>query len=280
MERDILIPGFVLISTSDALSPRKQELQRLVDSMNAFKLRNPKIPLRLVLLLQRSNGEHSLSFPDWVQLITYGGRVSLSAARNLLLDTALHQNLIGEADIVAFPDDDCWYPDGVLEYIYTRFASQPTLDCWFCRYSSQPSPIGDMVETSPRLQQLIARASSNTIFLRGGVVKSSGHFDVRLGVGAEINGGEDTEYALRVKRIARKILFLDVPAVGHRDPDPRLRPRYFTGSLVAIALHARGILGYWAAFRKVLVGVGLVASQQLAYREFIGALKLVASIRS
>lgn len=45
----------------------------------------------------------------------------LSRARNIGL-----AQITG--DVVAFPDDDCWYPDGLLSYVASRFERDAQLD--------------------------------------------------------------------------------------------------------------------------------------------------------
>ncbi len=155
-----------------------------------------------------------------------------------------------------------------------RFKADPQLDFWFCRYSSQPQSAAGVEAVSPRLQQVISRASSNTIFVRQRIFPQLAPFDEELGVGARLNGGEDTEYAIRAFYAARKTLFVDRPLVGHRDADPALRPKYFPGTTRAIGRQkTRSLAGFVAFVRKMAVGAVLVARGKLKASTYLSAFR-------
>jgi hypothetical protein len=103
---------------------------------------------------------------------------------------------------------------------------------------------------SPR--DVIRQASSNTIFVRGRVLRDDRVFDETLGVGTVNGGGEDTEFALRA--------WLSTP---------QLRPKYYRGGLIALARHARQQprIGFEFA-RKLAVGLWLVGTRQLPVAAF------------
>ncbi len=207
-------------------------------------------------------------------------RVSLSDARNILLGPEAAGSAISADDIVGFPDDDCWYPEGTLTMISRAFEANPQLDFWFCRYSSAPDNSSEVVGFRPSLQTVISRASSNTIFVRGRLATLIGGFDPHLGVGAQLAGGEDTDYALRAFRQARATLFIDGAIVGHRDPDKRLRGKYYPGALRAISNNARGNSAWVAAFlRKLAVGLWLIFKMQMAPRTYLLALSNIVNSR-
>jgi hypothetical protein len=240
----------------------------------------PDMDISMLLLLQQcpQQWRRSLaeSFPRFVRPASIDGRVSLSVARNVLLAEALSSGLIGDSTIVAFPDDDCWYPDGVLEHVTQTFALSPQLDLWFCRYSSAPAGIerapGPRIATA---HDVIRQASSNTVFVRGRIVKSGAVFDESLGVGTPTDGGEDTEYALNAHVRGGLSLYLPAEVIGHRDRNPRLRAKYYRGGLIAIARHAGREMRIGVELvRKLLVGIWLVLSRQLppsAFARAVGA---------
>jgi hypothetical protein len=211
------------------------------------------------------------ALPPFVQAIPYAETLSLSAARNRLLAYASSNGLIDGETVVGFPDDDCWYPQGVLELVARSFAQSPQLGLWFCRYSSNPAPVGEakraMGPASPR--DVIREASSNTMFVRGHVLASDPVFDETLGVGTVNGGGEDTEFALRAYLSSHRALYLPAPVIGHRDKIPQLRPKYWRGGLIALARHARRQprIGFELA-RKLAVGVWLVGTRQLPVAAF------------
>ena len=271
-------PTFVMISTTDMLSDRRNHLSRMIGSVQDFVDRNPDVPVRLFLLLQRCDGERlaaaKAAFPAWVQLEVINQRVSLSKARNMLIGHAWTG--LADVDILCFPDDDCWYPAGTLETVYKAFSADKPLDFWFCRYGTEPEPAAAFSARRPRLQDTISRASSNTIFVRGRIAKMVGRFDEDLGVGATLMGGEDTDYAIRAHYAARDRRFVDAPVVGHRDPDLQFRTSYYPGSLKAVTRYAlKSSAGFAAAARKIAVGGWYVASGRMPFRNYLGALRAV-----
>lgn len=254
------------------------KLRKMLDSVVRFS-NEPSAPeLRVFLLLQNANdgARQNLEtfLPAFVRLREIDHRVSLSKARNILLEDGEVRASIEDDIIVGFPDDDCWFPDGTLLRLTGDFGENPRLDQWFCRYGTETADPTHVVGRRPALQTVIAKASSNTMYMRGRVIQAVGLFDEKLGVGAAINGGEDTDFALRAHRLARETLFLDVKAIGHRDFNPQHKARYYPGSLVAILRHARGgLAGYPAALRKLLVGGLLLARGRISSGEIISAIR-------
>lgn len=273
----------LFITTTDALGGRSADLERLLTSItDALAGRD----WRMLLLVQRANPDTELpvDLPDNVQVETIPHRVSLSHARNLMLGRAREQGLLTRAPLIAFPDDDCWYPDGSLERILNLFRIDQALDFWFCTYASAPSSPQralSMDMKAPSAFAVAAKASSNTMFLRSRIAEKIGGFDEELGVGTRNNGGEDTDYALRAFLAARKCRFVDQPLIGHRDHDPRLRSHYFRGSLIAIARHAAErpasipLLG-----RKLAVGGVLVVQRRMSSQDYLSALRVAFSAKT
>lgn len=270
---------FYLFSTSDFGSGRSEHLKRMIASVDAFVQAHPQSPVKLYLLMQNCDAaaaeEARATLPGWVEALAIDGRVSLSAARNrLIAHSGLTKTSRPGDSICAFPDDDCWYPADFMAMLKKQFVQDPQLGFWFCRYSSSPEAAGNVAPVAPSLQQVIARASSNTIFLRGETFCALAPFDEDLGVGAKLNGGEDTEYAIRAYYAAKKVLFVDRPLVGHRDPDPALRPKYFPGTSRAIGRHwLKSPAGAVAFIRKMLVGAWLVATGRMELSRFVSAFR-------
>lgn len=135
--------------------------------------------------------EHLLSAPG------------LSRARNVALPHVT-------ADIVAFPDDDCWYPPNILECVAKNFSEHPEWDGLTAR-PAKPSG-----EAWPGWAQgygiltrrnALRRGTSYTIFLRRKVIESVGNFDETLGAGAGTpwNWAEETDYLLRAMKLGFQI---------------------------------------------------------------------------
>jgi glycosyltransferase involved in cell wall biosynthesis len=119
----------------------------------------------------------------------------LSRARNAALPHL-------RADLVAFPDDDCMYPDDLLERVARRFAAEPGLDGLTGR---ETDPLGSSSPSWARDAAVLTRgnlwnrAISFSIFLRRSLVAAVGSFDEQLGLGAGTpwSSGEEIEYLVR-----------------------------------------------------------------------------------
>lgn len=278
--------NLVLISTSDVDAGRIDLLERMLRSVeDAAANLQPHASIKLLLLLQKCPEYRywtiSKTLPSFVQAVPVSEALSLSAARNLLLAYASSNGLIDSNTIVGFPDDDCWYPRGTLELIVRSFAQSPQLGLWFCRYSSRPACAAEakrvMRIATPR--DVIREASSNTMFVRGRVLREDAAFDETLGVGTVNGGGEDTEFALRAYLSSEHAFYLPAPVIGHRDKTPELKPKYYRGGLIALARHARQQPRIeFELARKLAVGLWLVGTRQLPAAAFRNA--IAAALRS
>jgi glycosyltransferase involved in cell wall biosynthesis len=134
----------------------------------------------------------------------------LSRARN----AALHEL---RADIVAFPDDDCVYPDDLLERVTRRLSS--SLDGVAGRSSAAASWAPEPAVLTR--ENLWNRAISYTIFLRGEVVERVGDFDERLGLPS--SSGEEIDYLVRALDAGARIEYDPSLVVEHAEEprDPR-----------------------------------------------------------
>jgi glycosyltransferase involved in cell wall biosynthesis len=139
----------------------------------------------------------------------------LSRARNAALEHL-------RADIVAFPDDDCAYPEDLLERVAGRFADDPSLDGLTGRAAdaqgrSSPSWAREGAELTR--ENLWNRAISFTIFLRASVIEAVGQFDEELGLGSgrAWSSGEETDYLVRAVDTGARIAYDPRIVVLHDD---------------------------------------------------------------
>jgi Glycosyltransferase like family 2 len=212
--------------------------------------------------------------PSFVRQLAISGRVPLSTARNMLLRQVKADGMLSPDALVAFPDDDCWYPPGFLSQVAELFTRDESLDFWFCRYASQPlrAALAGTRAAPASIGQIVRNASSNTMFLRGRLVAAIGEFDEALGVGTPMGGSEDIDYALRAQQVGRKTIYCDAVLVGHRDKSPAVRANYYRSSLLVLARHARH--GATKEFlRKIAVGIYLVSRRELRLVNFTKALR-------
>jgi len=122
----------------------------------------------------------------------------LSRARNEALSHL-------EADVVAFPDDDCVYPDDLLERVAARLTG---LDGITGREPWWPADAAVLTRDN-----LWNRAISFTIFLRREVIERVGAFDERLGLPS--SSGEEIDYLIRALDADARIEYDPTIVVTH-----------------------------------------------------------------
>lgn len=178
-----------------ATKARTKEIERFISSLEDQEVGDAELIVvdsnpddRLSAILESYSGEAE------IQRIRFQG--GISEARNRGLEEA-------RGEIVAFPDDDCWYPAGVLETANRRFEEDPRLDGLTGRAITGT---GEPTHGQWADQELVVdrfnlwkAAISFTIFLRRRVVEAVGDFDEDLGVGADTpwGSGEEADYLLR-----------------------------------------------------------------------------------
>ncbi len=160
----------------------------------------------------------------------------LSKARNVGL-----KHITG--DIIAFPDDDCWYPPMLLEKVHN----------WFIVNTKISGLTGRSVDENGEMSMqrwsaesgnitkhnIWMRATSYTIFLRKNVIDSVTEFDERLGVGSGTPWGsaEEVDFLIRVLNKGYSIYYNNEIFAYH--PNPVLE--YNTKSIDRAYSYGRGM---------------------------------------
>ena len=178
---------------------RTASLEHFLDSLQA------QSPHEFRLLIADQNRDDRvartlLEYPELNVLRLDTPPRGLSSARNAALAHV-------EADIVAFPDDDCVYPPGLLETVARRLDTDRSLDGVIgmaVDTHGQPSAASrwDASGGPLTLHNVWRRAVSITIFLRRHVVEQVGQFDESLGLGSgtRFQSGEEVDYLIRALR--------------------------------------------------------------------------------
>ena len=130
----------------------------------------------------------------------------LSRARNVALSHL-------QADAVAFPDDDCLYPDDLLAHVAARLA--PGLDGVTGREPWWKTEAAVLTRDN-----VWNRAISFTVFLRREVVEEVGRFDEQLGLPS--SSGEEIDYLIRAVDAGARIEYDPSIVVEHPRKDAEL----------------------------------------------------------
>ena len=140
------------------------------------------------------------------------GQPGLSRARNVALSVA-------RGKIIAFPDDDCEYPPGLLDRAAMALAQRNDVHGISCRRVAHCDAVEGNSHAPVRLNRynVWTRAQSFTIFLRSELVQRLGGFDPRLGLGSgtPFGSGEETDYLLRALDVDALLVQLPDLAVCH-----------------------------------------------------------------
>jgi len=173
---------------------RTPELERLFQSLERQTFRDFE-----VVVVDQNSDDRLLTIID---AFAHGFTIrrltcapGLSHARNL----GLHE---AQGDIVAFPDDDCWYPDGVLAFVDEMLKDHPE---WDGVLGDAVDDLGKLILPWPdhtgRLTAAMCwrRAVTFAYFLRRDVLGQIGGFDESMGPGSGTPwaSGEDNDLVLR-----------------------------------------------------------------------------------
>ena len=225
-------PSFDLVV---ATVGRGDELARFLDSLETQEY--PR--LRVILVDQNSDDRLAeITAGRAVRLEILRSAPGLSRARNVAL-AHVH------ADVVAFPDDDCIYPPGLLARVANRFASDPRLGGLSGRAADADGRSAASWKSDGATltsANVWNRAISFAIFLRRDVVERVGTFDERLGLGSgePWSSGEEIDFLIRAVRGGARIEYDPSLVVVHevREDDTEIGAR--DGASVGYLLRKHG----------------------------------------
>ncbi len=226
------LPSFALVV---ATVDRGDGLRILLDSLERQTHRRFR-----VLLVDQNTDDRVVpaleASPD-LEIVRLHAPRGLSRARNAALPR------IADDDIVSFPDDDCAYPDDLLERVAGRLSERPDLDGVTGRTTDADGRSSGRWSTEPgRLERdtVWNRANSASTFLRRQVVERVGEFDEQLGLGSgsKWSSGEEIDYLVRALDSGARIEFDPSLNVLHE-----LRT-FTTEELRAVGRRDGGSVGY------------------------------------
>ncbi len=268
---------FILLTTTDLIAKREAGLERMLASVAAQKETNVSVRLLAQNCDAEALGRLRAGLPAFVQADAIPLRVSLSAARNRLLRT-LHDRDVAPHTVIAFPDDDCWYSDDFLPGLASFFARHPSADLFVCRFGARPVcwHASGLNIRRGSASRIVRTTSSITMFFRATILPSLAAFDEKLGVGAPFNGGEDTDFAIRAFLNGRDAYVTSAPLVGHPEKSLKTVGKYYRGTALAIAKHAKHNPALFIEFaRKMVVGFVLLCRGEVMLRDLAPSLRAV-----
>jgi glycosyltransferase involved in cell wall biosynthesis len=175
---------------------RSHQLTRLLASLRAQTYQN----FEVIIVDQNPPGfltDVVAPFRVCFPLLHLRSDLGLSLARNVGLNRISGQ-------VVAFPDDDCWYPPETLQRIADLLTTHPEWDGLSGRPADPENPNSfswyHRTSGSVDLRTVWRRSISIAIFLRREIVETVGAFDENLGLGTPTGmlAAEESEYMIRV----------------------------------------------------------------------------------
>jgi len=175
---------------------------------------------------------------------------NLCMARN----TGLNQ---AQGEIVAFPDDDCWYETDVLEKVLVRFNAPDAPEGIIIRWiEPDPNPCAPRILTNKlwrRFQEV--QASSISLFFNRQLLIEMQGFDANFGLHSWYGAGEETDLMFRIMSKGSRIAYLPSAIVHH--PTPKMVKLPFDKSYTQTrnrsrgtgALYAKHGLSIWVIIR-------------------------------
>lgn len=172
-------------------------------------------------------------------------------------------------EIIAFPDDDCWYGPKLLAQVSETIDTR-AVDGISVKLSAENGQ-GNLLrwlehETSITPWRIPRTVTSATLFLRSELVQSIDGFDEELGSGSgtPFGAGEETDYILRALNTSARLDYVPTLAVFHpewreegttQEIRAKVR-RYNRGFGRVLRKHKRYIdITYWLA--RSLMGVAV-----------------------
>jgi GT2 family glycosyltransferase len=224
-------PSFDLVV---ATVGRTSELGRFLDSVEA-----QEYPQVRVLVVDQNGDDRlaSVLAGRRVDVLRLESEHGLSKARNAALGGIT-------ADLVAFPDDDCAYPPGLLADVAGRLG-EASLDGLAGRAEDAAGSSSSSWEHEPATlspSNLWNRANAATVFLRRDVVERVGHFDEQLGLGSgrPWSSGEEIDYLIRAVRQGARVEYDPSLVVLHDVREDDATVGYRDGATIGYLLRKHG----------------------------------------
>lgn len=187
---------------------RKKEVESFINSLLIQTYNN----FELIIVDQNRDGRLNQLIKKYSTNINIKhikiNKVGLSIARNTGISNAT-------GEILAFPDDDCEYPENILERIKDEFTKNDHIAVLTGRCldkQSNTTSAGKFKNKSCQINYLnvFKTAVSVTLFIKKSAIEDL-KFDERLGLGAEFGAAEETDLLMRI--LEKKYIALYNPSI-------------------------------------------------------------------
>ncbi len=195
---------------------RTEELIRFLKSLNAQTYRN----FELIVIDQNPDNRLTTILSPFLGIfpvIHIKSEKGLSRARNVGLKYI-------SGDIIAFPDDDCWYPPSLLENVKETLGKRAEISGVTGRSADENgiTSAGRWADKPGliKITDVFTKGISFTIFVKKSVIEKIGNFDETLGVGAGTpwGSGEETDYLIRALKKGFQFYYDPEIIVHHPQP--------------------------------------------------------------
>jgi glycosyltransferase involved in cell wall biosynthesis len=179
----------LLIGTTGA---RKEQINKLLTSLTEQSYRD--IEVMFVLQGTEQIADIIEPFKSGIDIkVKLTDRFGLSRARNIAA-------AIAEGDIVAFPDDDCFYESDTIERVVKYFQDDSADVVVGAIYATDSSQAFFRYPRRTRLMRIpdLWLAPSISIFLRKAIFEQVKGFDEAFGLGGEYKSGNETDLLFRI----------------------------------------------------------------------------------
>ncbi len=213
-----------MVSLVVATWNRISELERLLASLEVQTFQD----FELIVVDQNPDDRlhHLLGKHPELRILHLRSQLGVSRARNIGLRAA-------QGDIIAIPDDDCWYPPDLLSTVARWFETNPEVEVLFTGMRTADNkliaPRGSPGPCFCTKKNFLSCVTAVTAFLRRTVVASVGDFNHNLGPGSgsRYGSGEDIDYLLRPLELGFRVWYEPSFTVYHPETQEigRLLPK-------------------------------------------------------
>jgi glycosyltransferase involved in cell wall biosynthesis len=201
---------------------RATELDKLLASLASQTFSD----FEVILVDQNQDDRVKVIAKPWTEIITIRhlrSEKGLSRARNRGLAEA-------KGEIIAFPDDDCWYGINTLQQVNDWFLSHKEFDFLSTCAMNETHKLtaNRWLNRSSEISRrnVFRSCISISLFFRQSAIRAVDGFDEFIGVGSgsKFGSGEDTDYVLRILQLGHRGWFEASFAIFHPDPKPDVSP--------------------------------------------------------